>query len=905
MKIIATSIVLTFLLITVIPTRLDAQSRQSNESILVEMEKEFDQFRSENDLNTTKGWKWKARWIDFQTRRANPGGRMADPDIFMRAALNVSRQKMLANGQKASGNWTPVGPDFLYPSNFPDRQHGMGRINCMAFHPTDSSIFWVGVAQGGVWKTTDGGQNWLPLTDNLPILRISDIAVDPVNPDILYISVGDYAYIGVALDTDDRKRHTHYGMGVYKTTDGGLTWNPTGLTFNQTQLDVSLIRRVLIDPNNTQNLVAGGVTGIYRSTDAGANWSVINDSLIWDLIQDPSNPNTLYAASGYLSNRDIGTAGIIKSSDFGQTWSILNTSIPGKNAVQRIKLAISPQDPNYVYALACGMDRGFHSFYRSTDAGVTWIEQASSVTSPNILHWSSGTGSGGQGTYDLSLIVDANNKNRVYTGGINMWGSTDGGVTWKGASYWLGYYGPSIHADHHFYAYNPLNQAYYACHDGGLSKTYTIGLETWSNILSGSNWPTIWTDLSDMQITAFYRLDLSKNVSGFIAAGSQDNSTAYKSPSGWLNVIGGDGMDCAIDPSNPLVFYGSSQFGNFYRSDDGGQNFTYISNTPSSNDEGGWTTPILIDETNPNTIFLGYGELWQSPDKGNTWVPISTFPNMPNESVGPPISDFDIDFPNTNSIYVASRPYFSKNTLSKFWVSTDGGSNWNNRTNGLPDSLFITSVECGRGTNDNVYVALGGFKAGEKIYMANNHGISWTNISYNMPNIPINVIIHQENSPFNTLYAGTDIGVYYSNDTLGAWELFSTNLPNVIVSDLKIDYTQEKVYAATFGRGIWVSDLISSQPSTIESANLLNRSDIRVFPNPSDGKLTISWNEDSDKTIELQIVDIMGKICYREQIKLTGKELQLNLSEHLDYGLYFFNFNNGNARSVRKVIIEK
>ena len=137
-------------------------------------------------------------------------------------------------------------------------------------------------------------------------------------------------YIGVALDTDDRKRHTHYGMGVYKTTDGGNTWAPSGLTFNQTQLDVSLTRRVLIDPNNTQNLLAGGVNGIYRSTDAGANWIQINDSLIWDLVQDPVNPNVIYAATGYLANRNIGTAGIIKSVDFGQSWSILNTGIPGK-----------------------------------------------------------------------------------------------------------------------------------------------------------------------------------------------------------------------------------------------------------------------------------------------------------------------------------------------------------------------------------------------------------------------------------------------------------------------------------------------------------------------------------------------------------------------------------------------
>jgi photosystem II stability/assembly factor-like uncharacterized protein len=477
---------------------LNAQDADQKVNNSVDLEREFDQFRSVNNLDSVKAWKWMARWLDFESKRLNTDGSMADPNIFMNEAVKVSQSKK-SNLSKQAANWSPVGPDFLYPSNSPDRQHGMGRINCIAFHPSDSNIFWVGVAQGGVWKTMDGGQNWLPLTDDLPILRISDIAVDPLNPDVIYISVGDYAYIGVALDTDDRKRQTHYGMGVYKTSDGGLNWAPTGLTFDQTQLDVSLTRRVLIDPVNTQNLVAGGVNGIYTSSDAGATWNQKNDSMIWDLVQDPINPNTIYAASGYLSNRDIGTAGIIKSSDFGQTWTILNTGIPGKNAVQRIKLAISPQDPSHIYALACGMSRGFYGLYFSDDFGSTWNLQSSSSNAPNILSWSDGNASGGQGTYDLSLLVDPTDKFRIMTGGINMWGSEDAGGSWKGASYWLGFYGPSIHADHHYYAYNPLNQAYYMCHDGGLSKTYQIGFESWSNINSGASWPTVWEDLSDMQ----------------------------------------------------------------------------------------------------------------------------------------------------------------------------------------------------------------------------------------------------------------------------------------------------------------------------------------------------------------------------------------------------------------------
>ncbi len=885
-------------------TSVNSFSQQSQKTNSIQnLESEFNLLKNQNNLDSVKGWKWQARWLDYLSQRSNPDGSMADPNILLQEAVTLSALKKTDNS-KSAANWSPVGPDFLYPSNFPDRQHGMGRINCITFHPSDSNIFWVGVAQGGVWKTLDGGQNWLPLTDDLPILRISDIAVDPSNVDVMYISVGDYAYIGAGLFTDDRKRNTHFGLGVYKTTDGGQNWFPTGLTFNQLQMDGSLTRRVLIDPNNTQNLVAGGVSGIYTSSNGGTSWALKHDSLIWDLIQDPVNPNVLYAASGFVASLGMGTAGIIKSTDFGQTWTILNTGIPGKNAVQRIKLAISPQDPTHIYALACGMDRGFYGLYFSDNSGLTWNLQSSSTNSPNILSWSDGNSSGGQGTYDLCLLVDPTDKLRIITGGINVWGSEDAGVNWKGVSYWLGFYGPSIHADHHFFAYNPLNQAYYVCHDGGLSKTYQVGFETWANINNGSTWPTVWEDLSDMQITAYYRIGLSKVFPGYFVAGAQDNSTTYKTPSSWLNVIGGDGMDCALSSVDPDVIYGSSQFGNFYRSDDGGQNFNYISSQIfNAGDEGGWTTPIILDEDVPTNVYLGYGDLWKSTNSGDTWTVLSNFPDMPTTSVAPPISDFDIDFPNSNSLYVASRLYFSRNTLSKFWVSTDGGSNWNNRTSGLPDSLYFTSVECASGTNDAVYVAMGGFEAGKKVYKTSNDGQTWQNISGNLPNVPVNVIVHQENSTVNTIYVGTDIGVYYINDTFTTWQLFSANLPNVIVSDLKIDYSNEKIYASTFGRGIWVSDLATSLPTSLADRKNLNSLNVKVFPNPTNGQFEISFENESEVPIELEIVNIMGRLIHSSGIPAGSKGISFQEDSKLDNGLYFIRFKRNNASIVKKILV--
>ncbi|MEL6650194.1 MAG: hypothetical protein AAFQ87_05230, partial [Bacteroidota bacterium] len=348
-----------------------------------ERQSHFDDWLWQNNPDSVKGWKWYQRWLEHHATRLQPDGQTADPHIWYREAIRVANQKLQSSvSQSRSGNWSPLGPDQVSSSPNPESQHGIGRINCITFHPTDPLTFWVGVAQGGVWKTTNGGQNWVPLTDDLPILRISDIALDPNNPDIMYISVGDYAYMGVGLDLDARKRQTHYGLGVYKTTDGGLNWQPTALTFAQSQRDASLTRRVFVDPANSQRVLAAGMHGIWQSQDGGDNWNQVLDSLIWDIEQAPNDPNTLYASSAYRATLDQGTAGIMKSTDFGSSWTWLNTGIPRQDTVQRVEIAISPSDPQYVYALTCEMSSAFYALYRSTDGGTNWERRSEQGTAP-------------------------------------------------------------------------------------------------------------------------------------------------------------------------------------------------------------------------------------------------------------------------------------------------------------------------------------------------------------------------------------------------------------------------------------------------------------------------------------------------------------------------------------------
>ncbi len=266
------------------------QHKSGTEQTFKEVQRQFNEWSKKTDLKNTPHWKYFKRWENDMSLHTDKTGEIADPSLYINEAVRVASEKNRSAGSTFSAaSWSPLGP-FVLPGNLTGyMENGIGRINCIAFHPTLPSTYFAGVAQGGLWKTTNDGASWTPLTDALPITRISDITIDPNNTDVMYISVCDFEYIDVALDIDGRKRNTHYGLGVYKTTDGGLSWNPTGLSFQLTDGDASLIRKVLVNPSNSSQLVACGVNGMYTSANAGTSWTQVMDSLFWDLVQDPVN----------------------------------------------------------------------------------------------------------------------------------------------------------------------------------------------------------------------------------------------------------------------------------------------------------------------------------------------------------------------------------------------------------------------------------------------------------------------------------------------------------------------------------------------------------------------------------------------------------------------------------------
>ncbi len=818
-------------------------------------------------------------------------GEPGDPTEYYRAASEQSTQRQGGPNEVQYNAWFPVGPDYV-PNNLTGyMENGIGRINCIAFHPTNVNTYYIGVAQGGMWKTTNNGINWVPMTDNLPITRISDIVLDPNDPDsTMYISVCDFEYVGVGLFLNGRKRHTHYGVGVYKTTDAGTTWQPTGLSFLLTDGDASLIRKIYVNPANSNEVVACGVTGMYRSTDAGQNWTMTQTGMFWDMVQDPTTPAILYAATGWVMNSNFGVAGIYKSTNFGQTWNILTTGIPGTGSLQRVKLAIAPSDPNYIYAVTTDLIGGLYGIYKSTNAGGNWNFIAPAL---NVLEYNDGTGSGGQGNYDLGVVVDASDRNEIYIGGVNLWGSTDGGVTFDPASHWTLYYGPTVHADIHYLAQQPVSGNMFVCSDGGICRTSSIQTQTWTSANNGNPWPTNWVNISNgMQVTSFYRLSSSRNTTGRLMAGAQDNASFYFDNGVWSTIIGGDGMDNYLDPVDDDMIFGSSQYGNFsFSPDDGVNNYGMGENV--NNETGEWVSPIIGDYNNPGTIYIGFENVVQSTDNGQSWNAISSFPFV-NQSVE--LCALAVSNSNSQALLAAKRVRYELNEPARLYRTTNGGGLWTDVTPGIPDSLYYTGVEFSETTANTIYVCMAGFSAGNKVFRSINGGTTWQNISFNLPNIPVNCIKYVPGGSGDMMIA-TDIGVYVLQSASSTWVNQSLGLPNVIVSDIEFNVPLNRIYLSTFGRGIWATDLdvfthsITATPAPVS---------MNLFPSPNNGTFTLEMTgEAATENYSLEIIDVMGKTVHTQSLSGSSR---YNISFAAAPGMYYAHIVGRNYSGVKSFV---
>ena len=853
---------------------------------------------SNASLRQKAGWKWQARRLVEIENRIDLWSNRSVIDPMIAGIHDHQSRKAKARSKQRDAIWLPVGPDLAPPPNNPQYISGTGRINCITFHPTDEQTMWIGGGQGGVWKTSNGGKSWIPLGDDLPVMRISDIAFNPANPDELYISLGDYAYIGFGLSQNDRKRNFHFGLGVYKSEDGGKTWNPTGLMRDLESQDLSLTRRVFVQKSDAALVLAAGTRGIWISENDGASFQQINNRMYWDIEQHPENEQVFFASTAFIRTIDSDHAALWKSEDFGQTWTKLNTGIPEQDTVQRIEIGISPIDPDVIFLVAAGMDGGLFGIYRSTDGGINWELRA---TQPNILHWFDGSGSGGQGTYDLAILPDPHNIDRLYISGVNHWISEDGGKNWQGASHWVATHGPSVHADHHQLKYNPLDEQYYLCHDGGISRTKALIPGSWQQAQSDTSyqWPTLWEHLNNSLANfSFYRLGLSSDITPDIFAGAQDLGTFLRRDQKWSYNILGDGMECAIHPQQSNIIYGSAQFGNIYRSSDGGTTIERIGvNQPNWQSEfASWTTPFKLDENNPDLIYVPASNVWLSEDGGDNFEPISNFENLF------PITGFAVAKSNPNMMYVGKRVWYGLDQPGQILRTVDGGNSWNDITSGLPDDLIINYIDVDDDDPLHVWMVFGSYSEGRKVFESFDGGDTWINISLNLPNLPANCVVHHDAVPGNPVYVGMDRGIYYKNDDMQAWELYGAQLPNVIISELEIHAPSQQIFAATFGRGIWRAPTRDRITSSVWQS-VLNAGKIQISPNPNSGKFILEVENLNRGPYQAKIVNVLGQIIWDHSFIIQSSKFYKEIDLDALSGMYYLILSREDAQRSQSFLI--
>lgn len=817
----------------------DELLRVNSNPTVEEKGKAFEEYRATHPYTKGNGFKPYAREIDFILERTS------NNNTFKPNALYIEWEKeqgKYANAKSSStANWVSKGPinTPIIMSN--GKKRGNGRINCITFDPVNPDIIWVGSPAGGLWKSVDGGSNWTTNTDDLPVIGISHIAIDPNNTQIMYIVTGD----ANATDT--------YSIGILKSADGGLTWNTTGLSYTVDQ--GKTVNKVIINPNHTDSLYAVTNSNILISTDAGVTWQTAGAIGRWrDIEFKPNNPNVIYAAK-----QSSGGSNIYRSADGGANWAVINSGMIGNR--YRPLISVTPDNPEVIYALFSASDYGFHGLYKSSDAGDSWTLQSNS---PNILgRETDGTGTGGQSWYDLSLGVATNNENLVYVGGINIWRSDNGGADWdidanSGNNQQLYSY---MHVDQHAFEFNPHTHVAYAGNDGGFYK-YMENLNKWVDISDG------------LEISQFYNLGLSQSNPNKLVAGAQDNGTEMLTNSTWDAIMGGDGMACKIDHYDEDIIYAEYQYGGLRKSYNGGNSWNNIKPVGY---EGGWNTPYEMHSTNSDIIVIGYDEVYRSTTGGAIWDSISY-----NVSGGQAIRSIALAPSNEDYIYAAS--------YSKIKVTKDAGLTWTYIKPGLAN-YNITDITVSTNNPDRAWVTFSEYNNTHKVYETNDAGSSWTNISgNNLPGLPVNCIVYQGGAN-DDLYIGTDIGVYHKDNSMTDWVPFNDGLPNVIVKELKIHYDEGTISAATFGRGVWKSDLNTLSTSVAPDKQV----HFKIYPNPAEDKITIST---SQKNISVSIYTITGKKVIETNTKTIN-------TSSFARGYYIVEIKNKNGYETREKLIIK
>ncbi len=820
-----------------------------------------------------------------------------------------------------------------------------GRVVDLDVNPDDPTEFYVAYASGGLWHTSTNGISFIPVLDNSQTQNIGDIAVDWKNGTI-WVGTGE----------NNSSRSSYAGIGILKSTDKGQTWQNMGLP------DSHHIGRILINPNNPNEVVVG-VTGhlyspnqergVYKTTDGGQTWQktlFVNDATgIIDVAHAPNNFNIQYAAAWQKDRKAWNFTGngsasaIYKSVDGGNTWSLSTSEgsgFPTGEGVGRIGLSVF--DDNTVYAVHDSQFRrakkpkeqkdelvkddfksmdestflaledkrlndylknnGFHEkykaenvkqmvrsgavkpidlakylenansllfdtpvigaeVYRSDDAGASWTKMNAEYIDDLFYSY---------GYYFAQVRVDPNNKDRIYLAGVPLLKSEDGGKTYASISK------ENVHADHHALWINPKRSGHLVNgNDGGVNITYNDG-ESWMKNNSST-------------VGQFYAINIDHEKPYNVYGGLQDNGVwkgAHNSKEDsrwhqtgenpWKMIMGGDGMQVQIDNRNSNIVYTGFQFGNYYQLDLSTKKNKYIQPKHELGESPyrfNWQTPILLSKHNQDILYLGGNKLHRSLNQGDDWEAISgdltQGGKQGNVAYGTITSISESDF-KFGLLYVGSDD-------GLVHVSRNGGGSWEQISNSLPKDQWVSEVAASKHKKERVYVCLNGYRWDDftpYIFVSDDYGKNWNNIAANIPTSPINAFVEDPENE-NLLFVGTDNGLYTSFNRGKSWELFQNGMPNVAVHDLVIQPEAKHLLIGTHGRSIYradISALQQMQPEVLSQDLVVFEVD-NIKHNKNWGNSWSSWIQPDTPGLDINFYCSAAGPCSAKVLTANGTEV--------------------------------
>ncbi len=793
----------------------------------------FDQWWGDREYQKGNGFMPFKRWQYINSFRTYPDGQFPAPDQYLNSYHTIILNYELNKNQLEKtdvSNWTPLGlTSWVNGAN--GYNPGNGRINTVTVDPFNPQIVYVAAPSGGIWKSVNGGQNWNTNFDQMPHLGVSAIAIHPDSSNILFIGTGD-------RDAGDTK-----STGIYKSTNGGNTWDPSGM--NTTSWNS--INKIIFNPQNSKTMFAAANNGIHRSNDGGQTWTQIySQTKVTDLVYHPADTTILYG----------GGKAFVQSVDGGITFT-KNTSLPSDTS--RIEIAVTPANDDYVYVLASNYASSYGGTYRSVNSGGSFVLMSDT---PNYLGYSmDASDNSGQGWYDLAIAASPLDEDEIYIGGINIWKSTNGGNSFDIISHWV-YDDPSFytHADIHYLGF--YGNRLYCGSDGGVFYSDDSG--------------TNWTDISEgLGISQIYRLASSPADPDFIVCGTQDNGSNRLQDGTWTHIFGADGMQPMTHRTDVNTFYCSYQFGGLMRTTDNGYTIDFIQ--PEDTD-GDWVTPYDMHPTNSNIIYAGYSDIYKSNNTGYSWI------NMTNGSLGnDPLHNLKVSPVNPDYIYASRNAYI--------YVSKDNGQTWTSKYNGL--SGKIAGIALSYSDPEKLWIAVSG-TGGDRIFFSEDGYQTHQNVTGSLSGTGIRSIVHQKDS-HDALFVGTENAVFYKDTTMNDWIPFINGLPNAIISDLEINYTNNKLRAGTYGRGIWETIIPVTQ--AVDEYTLFTN--IIVYPNPSDGILNVNLVE-IQNPVTVIIYDITGKLILQQSA--VAPQMQIDLQSYVS-GIYFIKVLTDRKQYVQRIVL--